>query len=69
MRPLESLSIMEGRIMSYPVEPIPGNPIPPVPPPAEPVPPIGEPEPERLPDEIPNPNPDENDRPEKWLAT
>jgi len=41
------------------------DPIPGVPPIGEPSPPIKEPEPERLPDEGPNPNPDENDKPAK----
>ena len=38
------------------------HPTPPVPP-APAVPPIDEPEPDRLPDEGPGPNPDENDEP------
>lgn len=38
--------------------PNPGNPLIPTP-----MPPITEPEPDRLPDETPNPNPDENDAP------
>jgi hypothetical protein len=32
-----------------------------------PEPPIKEPEPDRLPDEAPNPNPDENEEPAKHL--
>ncbi|MDE1157117.1 MAG: hypothetical protein PW791_02350 [Neorhizobium sp.] len=43
-----------------PIQPVPA-PIPPVPMP--PVPPITEPEPDRLPDEAPLPNPDENNEP------
>lgn len=50
-----------------PTDPIP-NPQPPVPPPATPVPPIEEPEPDRLPDEAPNPNPDETNEPPKYNA-
>ena len=41
-----------------------GMPMPPVPPNF--VPPVQEPEPDRLPDEEPLPNPDENDGPSKW---
>lgn len=44
-----------------PFEPVP-TPKPPVPP-APSVPPIDEPEPDRLPDEGPVPNPDENNEP------
>jgi hypothetical protein len=40
----------------------------PVAPPMQPPPPIGEPEPDRLPDEVPLPNPDENDGPSKTAA-
>ncbi|MCT7664092.1 hypothetical protein [Shinella kummerowiae] len=47
-----------------PTEPGP-NPVPDLPPIGEPSPPIKEPEPEYLPDEEPNPNPDENDEPAK----
>ena len=42
-----------------------GNPVPPMPPDVDP--PIKEPEPDRLPDEEPIPNPDENDGPAKYL--
>ena len=50
------------------LEPIPGSPptVPPIPP--DMVPPVREPEPDRLPDEDPVPNPDENDRPAKWIG-
>lgn len=41
------------------------NPVPDLPPIGEPSPPIKEPEPDHLPDEEPNPNPDENDEPAK----
>jgi hypothetical protein len=45
--------------------PTPGDPgIPPIPPFVDP--PVKEPEPDRLPDEEPLPNPDENDNPPKW---
>jgi len=43
-------------------EPFPGHPVPP-----DVDPPIKEPEPDRLPDEEPIPNPDENDRPSKYM--
>lgn len=47
-----------------PTEPSPGpSPVPDLPPIGEPSPPIKEPEPDYLPDEEPNPNPDENDEP------
>ena len=36
-------------------------------PPQPDIPPVEEPEPDRLPDEIPTPNPDENDQPPKVL--
>ncbi|OJY69438.1 MULTISPECIES: hypothetical protein [unclassified Rhizobium] len=50
--------------MSVPNEPIPESP--PMPEPGwTPRPPIEEPEPDRLPDEVPVPNPDENDEPPK----
>ncbi|MGR4843745.1 hypothetical protein ACIPSK_14185 [Rhizobium sp. LARHSG275] len=50
--------------MSVPNEPIPDQP--PMPAPGwKPVPPIKEPEPDRMPDEAPVPNPDENDEPAK----
>lgn len=42
-----------------------GRPVPPMPPDIDP--PIKEPEPDRLPDEEPMPNPDENDRPAKYM--
>lgn len=44
-----------------PFEPVPTTPVPPAP--APPIPPITEPEPDWLPDEVPLPNPDENDAP------
>lgn len=54
--------------MSVPNEPIPDQP--PMPAPGwKPVPPITEPEPDRLPDEAPVPNPDENDEPAKHVRT
>lgn len=46
-------------------EPGPGRPVPPIPPDVDP--PVKEPEPDRLPDEEPVPNPDENDRPAKYM--
>jgi hypothetical protein len=46
------------------IEPVPTPGGPPMPP--DVVPPIKEPEPDRLPDEEPLPNPDENDKPPKW---
>ena len=48
------------------IEPIPGSTptVPPMPPNI--VPPVKEPEPDRLPDEEPLPNPDENDRHVRW---
>jgi hypothetical protein len=47
-------------------EPFPGNPVPPpLPPDVDP--PIKEPEPDRLPDEEPLPNPDETDKPSKYM--
>ena len=50
--------------MSVPREPIPETP--PMPGPVwTPEPPIEEPDPDRLPDEIPVPNPDENEEPPK----
>jgi hypothetical protein len=42
-----------------------GNPVPPMPPDVDP--PIKEPEPDRLPGEEPLPNPDENDKPGKYM--
>lgn len=42
-----------------------GDPVPPMPPDVDP--PIKEPEPDRLPDEDPIPNPDENDGPAQYL--
>lgn len=57
--------------MFNPVEPVPGygpgsnGPVPPMPPDVDP--PIKEPEPDRLPDEEPVPNPDENDNPAKYM--
>ena len=52
--------------MSVPNEPIPDQP--PMPAPGwKPVPPITDPEPDRLPDEAPVPNPDENDEPAKHV--
>jgi hypothetical protein len=53
------------------IEPVPGygpgsnGPVPPIPPDVDP--PIKEPEPDRLPDEEPVPNPDENDNPAKYM--
>ncbi|NNH67602.1 MULTISPECIES: hypothetical protein [Rhizobium] len=53
--------------MSLPNEPIPDQP--PMPAPGwKPVPPIKEPEPDRMPDEAPVPNPDENDEPAKHTS-
>ncbi|MFK0165861.1 hypothetical protein [Rhizobium sp. NPDC090279] len=50
--------------MSLPNEPVPDTP--PMPDPGWiPRPPVEEPEPDRLPDEIPVPNPDENEEPPK----
>jgi hypothetical protein len=58
----------KGAGMSLPNEPIPESP--PMPEPGwTPKPPIGEPEPDRLPDEVPVPNPDENEEPPKHAAT
>ncbi|WP_200964213.1 hypothetical protein [Ensifer sp. Root278] len=53
-----------------PTEPIPRPPDPEFPgmPSDVPQPPIEEPEPDVLPDEVPNPNPDENDKPPKLKA-
>lgn len=54
-----------------PTEPIPRPPDPEFPPgmpPDVPQPPIEELEPDILPDEFPNPNPDENDKPPKLKA-
>jgi hypothetical protein len=50
------------------LDPVPGSPptVPPIPP--DIVPPVKEPEPDRLPGEEPVPNPDENDRPVKWIG-
>jgi hypothetical protein len=48
-----------------PVEPVPGE-MPSVPP-GQDMPPVKEPEPEYLPDEVPVPNPDENDKPPNVL--
>ena len=58
---------LEGELM-MPIEPtpLPGQPVPVPPMSPDIVPPVKEPEPERLPDEDPAPNPDENDRPPKW---
>ncbi|WP_246809172.1 hypothetical protein [Rhizobium leguminosarum] len=54
--------------MSVPNEPIPDQP--PMPAPGwKPVPPITEPEPDRLPDEAPVPNPDENDEPARHVGS
>ena len=51
--------------MSIEPVPVPGGPgAPPFPPVTDP--PVKEPEPDRLPDEEPLPNPDENDNPPKW---
>jgi hypothetical protein len=48
--------------------PLPGGPtVPPFPGITDP--PVKEPEPDRLPDEEPLPNPDENDNPPKWSCT
>ena len=53
--------------MSVPHEPIPDTP--PMPDPGWiPKPPIEEPDPDRLPDEIPVPNPDENEEPPKHAS-
>ncbi|WP_337266151.1 hypothetical protein [Oryzifoliimicrobium ureilyticus] len=52
--------------MSVPNDPFPGTPVPPGPD-WQPEPPIKEPEPDRLPDETPNPNPDEVDNPPRQL--
>lgn len=56
--------------LTYAATDVSGAPIQPEPvaPPMTPPPPIGEPEPDRLPDEAPVPNPDENDRPAKTAA-
>ena len=43
------------------------DPVPDLPPAGEPTPPIKEPEPDRLPDEKHDPNPDENGEPRKYL--
>jgi hypothetical protein len=52
-------------VMNIEPAPLPDDPTAP-PFPGMPDPPIKEPEPERLPDEVPLPNPDENDNPPKW---
>lgn len=56
----------ESPMAIIPTEPSPGpSPVPNLPPIGEPSPPIKEPEHDHLPDEEPNPNPDENDEPAK----
>jgi len=64
-RPLANISNKtEGTGMSVPREPVPETP--PMPDPGwAPKPPIEEPDPDRMPDEIPVPNPDENEEPPK----
>lgn len=52
---------------TIPVEPYPDQPVP-VPPQPD-IPPVKEPELDRLPDELPNPNPDENDEPPKVFSS
>ncbi len=58
--------------MTIPADPIPGpdtpGGIPVVPPLERPVPPIEEPEPDRLPDEVPVPNPDDNPDPPQHVG-
>ncbi|GES50428.1 hypothetical protein Rhsp01_29870 [Rhizobium sp. NBRC 114257] len=58
----------KGADMSVPNEPIPETP--PMPEPGwTPKPPVEEPDPDRLPDEVPVPNPDENEEPPKHAET
>ena len=57
----------EAAMPAVPVEPYP-EPLMPVPPQSD-IPPVEEPEPDRLPDEVPVPNPDENDGPPKVLSS
>lgn len=63
---LAAIRYHEKEIVMH-IEPVPvpdGPTTPPFPPVTDP--PIKEPEPDRLPDEEPLPNPDENDSPPKW---